>query len=199
MKLEGKSVLNFGTGSVLSFHATKLFHTIEGGAIVVDCDQLADKIRALVRFGQVTINNQSILGINAKLSEFHAAMGLAVLDEIETIIDRRQTIYAHYSNELKAYFSLQSISNDVDSNYAYFPMLFNSTSALLECISCLEDRKIFPRRYFFPSLERYSTRELINCPYADDIASRILCLPIYPDLDMEHVKEICDIVKKFAH
>ena len=135
----------------------------------------------------------------AKLSEFHAAMGLAMLDEIENILDTRKAIYSCYSKELNGHFSLQYIPEEVDYNYAYFPMLFKSSSALLDCKKFLEKQQIFPRRYFYPSLERYNTLGVISCTNADDVANRILCLPIYLDLNLKQVKDICNIVKKFAH
>ena len=148
VKVGDESVLNYGAGSVLSFHATKLFHTIEGGAVVVNSDLLAERVRELTRFGQIMVGGQKVIGINAKLSEVHAAMGLAILDEIEIVIEKRRRIYDFYSENLKGNFQLQFISTEIKYNYAYFPLLFNSISALEACIESLEKNGIYPRRYF---------------------------------------------------
>lgn len=192
--INGESVLKSGTGSVLSFHATKLFHTIEGGAIIVSDDQLASDIRKLISFGSIEVEDQKMLGINAKLSEFHAAMGLAVLDDIDFIISSRKKIYQKYVERLSTRFQTQKISSCSVYNFAYFPILLDTDEMTERCIGALESASIYPRRYFYPSLETYSAEAKINCPVALEISKRILCLPLYPELEINIVEKICDIL-----
>lgn len=191
VKYKGQSVLNYGDISTLSFHATKLFHTIEGGAIVTDDDELARKIRLLMNFGitgPITIES---VGTNAKMNEFEAAMGLCVLDEIESIRSERAKIWKKYQEELEDIVEFQSWNEYSSNNYAYAPVLFRSNTELLEIESRLKDKAILPRRYFYPSLDTlgYLNKKQV-CENSRDIASRILCLPMYPGLTQADQKRI---------
>lgn len=191
VKYKDQSVLNYGDISTLSFHATKLFHTIEGGAIVTDDDELARKIRLLMNFGitgPITIES---VGTNAKMNEFEAAMGLCVLDEIESIRSERAKIWKKYQEELEDIVEFQSWNEYSSNNYAYAPVLFRSNTELLEIESRLKDKAILPRRYFYPSLDTldYLSNKQV-CETSRDISSRILCLPMYPGLTQADQKRI---------
>jgi dTDP-4-amino-4,6-dideoxygalactose transaminase len=198
VKLNGQSVLTSGTGSVLSFHATKLFHTVEGGAIVVSDDQLASDIRKLISFGSVGSEDQRVLGINAKLSELHAAMGLAVLEDIDLILAKRKNLYQQYVARLSGRFKVQKIQQDTVYNFAYFPVLLDDPEMVEKCSRALQSVSIYPRRYFYPSLEVYCPAPTIKCATALDISNRVLCLPLYPDLESDTVERICNVLIKAA-
>lgn len=198
VKYQGKSILSFGTASVLSFHATKLFHTGEGGSIVTDDDELSEVIRELISFGTVDGANQDRLGINAKMSELHAAMGLSVLDELPSILSKRRVVFEEYHERLGSSFIMQKIEDATTYNYSYCPILFQTEAKLLECVSALESISVYPRRYFYPSLERFSSQSLVDCKIADKISKRILCLPIFPSLSIDSVHKISNVVSRYS-
>lgn len=198
VKYQGKSILSFGTASVLSFHATKLFHTAEGGSIVTDDDDLSELIRELISFGTIDGTYQNKLGINAKMSELHAAMGLSVLDELPGIMNKRREVFEEYHERLGAIFTMQKIEDATAYNYSYCPVLFQTEAKLLECVSALESISVYPRRYFYPSLERFSPQSSISCQIADQISKRVLCLPIFPTLGIDSVNKISDVVSRYS-
>ena len=180
---KGQSVFNYGDISILSFHATKLFHTIEGGAVITNDDELAKKIRRFINFGITGPTTIEGLGINAKMNEFEAAMGLCVLDEIETIAAQRKHIWQTYQTELEGLVEFQAFNSHANNNYAYTPVLFETEAQLLKVQKALNDDGIFPRRYFYPSLDTLDYLQTCQvCANSRDIASRILCLPIYSGL-----------------
>ncbi len=191
VKYKDKSVLNYGDISTLSFHATKLFHSIEGGALIINDDELVQKARYLINFGIKNSEEIPHLGTNAKMNEFEAAMGLCVLDDIEEIKEKRKDILENYRKELKdlVYFQEQNIN--ATENYSYFPVVFENETQLLKVQKALNEKQIFPRRYFYPSLD---TLEYIEpkqeCKISRDISKRILCLPIYAELE----KDVQDII-----
>lgn len=184
VKYKDKSVLNYGDISTLSFHATKLFHSIEGGAIIINDDNLVQKARYLINFGIKNAEEIPHLGTNAKMNEFEAAMGLCVLDDIEEIKERRKDILENYRKELKDLVQFQEQNKNATENYSYFPVVFKSEEQLLKVQKALNEKQIFPRRYFYPSLD---TLEYIEpkqeCKISRDISKRILCLPIYAELE----------------
>ena len=184
-------MLNYGAGRFWKFPRDETFSHYRGGAVVVNSDLLAERVRELTRFGQIMVGGQKVIGINAKLSEVHAAMGLAILDEIEIVIEKRRRIYDFYSENLKGNFQLQFISTEIKYNYAYFPLLFNSISALEACIK-LEKNGIYPRRYFYPSLERHDGCEIIDCPIADRIANRIYAFRFTRFRNLKRKKDLRD-------
>lgn len=197
VKHKNQSILNYGDISTLSFHATKLFHTIEGGALIINDDNLVEKARYLINFG---IENQTSiphLGTNAKMNEFEAAMGLCILDEIDLISQKRKIIYDKYFNELKDIVVFQKQNEFATSNNSYFPSIFKNEKELLKVQKALNAEEIFPRRYFYPSLD---TLEYIEpkqfMPKSRNISKRILCLPIYPDLSSKDQNNIIAIIKK---
>lgn len=180
---KGQSVLNYGDISTLSFHATKLFHTIEGGAVVTNDDALAKKIRLLINFGISGPDSIGCIGTNAKMNEFEAAMGLCVLDEIETIKQRRAEIWQNYAQKLRGLVTFQHWSTHSQNNGAYAPVLFESEEKLLEVEAKLKESDIIPRRYFYPSLDTLDYLQVSQeSSVSREIASRILCLPTYSDL-----------------
>lgn len=194
-----QSILNFGDISTLSFHSTKLFHTIEGGAVITNDDELARKIRLMINFGISSPTSIKSVGTNAKMNEFEAAMGLCVLDEIDTIRQRREDIWQVYTNELSNIVELQQWNEHGKNNCAYAPVLFKSEEQLLKIEAKLKEKDILPRRYFYPSLDTLSylgSKQV--CNNSRDIASRILCLPIYPELSNSNVGNIIQIIKKGA-
>jgi len=192
-----QSVLNYGDISTLSFHATKLFHTIEGGAVITNDDELAKKIRLLINFGITGPTSIESIGINAKMNEFEAAMGLCVLDEIEQISQLRQDIWQTYQQALKGLVQFQQFNEHSNNNYAYAPVVFESEQQLLKVEQALKEHNIIPRRYFYPSLESLDYLQTNQeCKNSRDIASRIFCLPIYSELFEDHQNFIMEIIKK---
>jgi len=197
IKYKDQSVLNYGDISTLSFHATKLFHTIEGGALIINDDKLAEKARYLINFGIKNQEEIPHLGTNAKMNEFEAAMGLCVLDDIEEIKDKRKVILELYRKELDGLVAFQEQNKNATENYSYFSIIFKSEEDLLKIQKVLNEDDIFPRRYFYPSLD---TLEYIepkqNMPISRDISKRILCLPIYVDFERDAQQLIIDVIKK---
>jgi len=196
----GTAAGNFGDVSVFSFHSTKLFHTIEGGAIVVPDRELYEKAKLCINFGISGPEHIDTLGINAKMNEFEAAMGLCILDDMEKILSGRKQVFYHYFNELSSIAGLefQQLAPDLDYNYAYFPLLFPTEETLLTVKMAMESQSIFPRRYFYPSLSQLPYMNFgDSTPVADDISKRILCLPIYYDLPELDQQRILDIIIRY--
>lgn len=195
VRYKNKSLLNYGDISTCSFHATKLFHTIEGGAIVAKDKLISEKIELLKRFGHDG-DEHFTLGINAKASEFQAAMGLCNLNYVDDIIKKRKVVTKTYDDLLStSSLKLRNEREDVTSNYAYYPVVFENEKQLLHTIDSLAKKDIQLRRYFYPSLNTLSYIEKANeCPISEDISSRIACLPLYPDLDKEVIELICNII-----
>lgn len=198
VSVRDKSVFSYGDISACSFHATKLFHTIEGGGIVSSSARVSKKINLMKRFGHDGDDHYE-LGINAKASEFQAAMGLSNLLHIKQIINQRRFIYGLYDSLLESVDSVrgQHIAKDVSYNYAYYPVIFESETQLKRVFSNLENHNVFPRRYFYPSLNRLPyINDGQDCPISEDIASRIACLPLYAGLEFDEVEDICEIIKQ---
>jgi dTDP-4-amino-4,6-dideoxygalactose transaminase len=197
VKYKGQSVLNCGDISTLSFHATKLFHTIEGGAIITKNAKLAAKIRKMINFGFDGAYRHEEQGINAKMNEFEAAMGLCVLDDIDVILVERKKLLSYYRQRLNGYVEFQELSKDSLHNHAYAPVLFQHESELILALEALNQIDVFPRRYFYPSLDTVSyLNSKETCIRSRDISNRILCLPLYVGLPMSEQNMIIDIIKK---
>jgi dTDP-4-amino-4,6-dideoxygalactose transaminase len=187
VKVDGVSVLHYGYASSLSLHATKLFHTIEGGAVVTHSAQLDRALQLKRNFGHDGPDRFSDIGVNGKNSEFHAAMGLANLKHIGEIMLSRKDQYLYYLEQLQQGSSdlvFQHIADHVQYNYSYFPVVFESEERLLQVFHHLQANDISPRRYFYPSLNSLSfTKHLQgDTPIAESISRRILCLPQYHGL-----------------
>lgn len=197
VKYKDKSVLNYGDISTLSFHATKLFHSIEGGALIINDNELAQKARYLINFGIKNQEEIPHLGTNAKMNEFEAAMGLCVLDDIEEIKEKRKAILERYRKELKDLVQFQEQNENATENYSYFPVVFKNEEELLQVQKALNYKQIFPRRYFYPSLDTLTYIEpKQECKVSRDISKRILCLPIYPELEKNVQDTIIKIIKE---
>ena len=193
------SILNYGDISTISFHATKLFHTGEGGAIVTDNDELAEKISYMMNFGHDGPEKFVGLGINGKNSELHAALGLCILPKVDELISLRKNLHKLYDEQLMNIGLVRpTVGEEVTYNYAYYPIIFPSEEIMLQCIEDLNSQDIYPRRYFYPSLSdlNYVKNHQHNLPITDSICIRILCLPIFHDLSDVQVDNICAIIKK---
>lgn len=184
-----RSVLAAGDFSTVSFHATKLFHTVEGGALITNNDELAEAARQLRNFGFApqaeTDGTVPILGLgsNAKLNELQAAMGLCILEDLDQILAERQDQGTYYARALGEYVDLQAWPEDATNNHAYAPILLRDEAQLQRVQGALNTQGIFPRRYFYPSLDTLPYLPGAEVmPVSRDIASRVLCLPIYPGL-----------------
>jgi len=201
IKYKGNSILNYGDASILSFHGTKIFHTIEGGAIIFKEKQHLEAARLMINFGIPGYDQIATLGINCKMNEFQAAMGLCVLDDMEYILSERREIWENYTNAFSGNERILLQENDDFStrNYSYYPVVLESEEVLLKIKGALLEKEISPRRYFYPSLEQipYVTKGQ-NVPISASIAQRILCLPIYPDLEKSVQDSIIETVLKFA-
>lgn len=197
VKYKNKSILNYGDISTLSFHATKLFHTIEGGALIINDDNLVKKARHLINFGIENPESIPLLGTNGKMNEFEAAMGLCVLDDIEEIKEKRKVIFQYYETELKEIVKFQKKNKNSTLNYSYFPIVFKSQETLLKVQKALNKKQIFPRRYFYPSLDslQYIEPKQI-CKKSREMSRKILCLPIYPELMKNEQKLIIKLIKE---
>ncbi len=195
---KNESVLNHGDLSILSFHATKLFHTIEGGALIINDDAQYLRAKEMINFGIDAASGTGaieVLGINGKMNEFEAAMGLCLLDDIDTIIEKRKSVYDTYKEALQERLQVQEINPNASMNYSYFPILFDSEEVLLRVENELNVNNVFPRRYFYPSLDTlpYLKRAVIQ-PVSEDVSKRVLCLPLYPGLEPEDQRKIIDII-----
>lgn len=198
--LHDESLLNHGDCSTLSFHATKLFHTVEGGAVVCRDAATAERIFLMSKFGHMGEENYLDIGINAKMSELHAAMGLAVLPKVSEIITARRQCSAWY-DEFLADTDLQrpKVTNGLEYNYAYYPVVFKTHEAMVAVRTALQRNEIFPRRYFYPSL---NTLPFLHeglrrpCPVSESLAERVLALPLYTMLSKEEVGMITFCIKQ---
>ncbi len=189
-RYKGRSLLDYGDVATCSFHATKIFQTGEGGCVIVHDETLDREVSLKKSFGHIG-DEHFTLGINGKNSEFHAAMGLAVLPHIPELIAERKKIAEAYDEALKD-LPLQrpKLPEGLEYNYAYYPVLFPDEQTLLKAVQRLKEHDIVPRRYFWPSLETLKYINGGHCPESDRIASRILCLPFYNGLSTEFILNI---------
>lgn len=189
------SVFAFGDVATTSFHATKLFHTVEGGAVFTPDEEILKRLSYMRNFGHDGPEKFNGVGINGKNSEFHAAMGLANLKHIDSILERRKEQFLRYNYYLRnvpAY--QQHIHPEADYNYAYYPLVFESQELAMRIKKLLEDNKIFTRRYFYPSLSSLAYVKHQSTPISDSVASRILCFPLYHDLTEADQLRIVEIL-----
>jgi dTDP-4-amino-4,6-dideoxygalactose transaminase len=193
----GKSIMSNGDVSVCSFHATKLFHTIEGGGIVCADNQVDEKIDLQKRFGHNADTHLDV-GINAKANEFQAAMGICNLKYIEQNIGQRKQKWLLYDSLLPD-IKKQSLVNGLEYNYAYFPVVFDNQDQLHVVTAALSELGIHPRRYFYPALNTLPyLSEKQGCPVAENIANRILCLPLWDSIDNQIIETTARIVLEKA-
>jgi len=189
VQYKGKSIFEYGDVSTCSFHATKLFHTGEGGAVFCKDPKLFHQLYYSHNFGHKGQLEFHGLGINGKLSELNAAMGLAVLPYMEQILDGRKAVVAYYDQYLQGKnIKKVTIRPGTAWNYSYFPVLFESEVALLKAEEKLKEHHILARRYFYPSLHTLNYLRHSEMPISNSVASRILCLPLFAgikDLELE--------------
>lgn len=187
---------SYGNISACSFHATKIFHTVEGGAVLCRDAELAEKLCLLGSFGHVN-DEYKCVGINAKMSEFHAAMGLAVFPHLEEIWNARRKIVSYYDESLPfGRMSRPRLNPAVQrQNYAYYPVLMENEDQVLRLRDNLARKNIFIRRYFHPSLDTLEYLPHRNeCPVSRDIAGRICCLPLSHDMPLRVVQDVAESV-----
>ncbi len=195
VQYNGKSVFEFGDISTCSFHATKIFHTAEGGAFFSQNEQLLQRAFRMHNFGHVTPETFEEVGINGKISELNAAMGMCVLEDIDFIVEERKKVVAHYMKHLSFDgFRTQKLQEGLDWNAAYFPIWFESMGQVQRVLQALNEADIFPRRYFNPSLNQLPYVQGNACPISEDISQKILCLPLYVGLTTEDLELICEII-----
>lgn len=195
-KYKNKSLLSYGDISTCSFHATKLFHTVEGGACIVKDEKISDKLELAKRFGH-NGDEHIQLGINCKNSEIHAAMGLANFPHIEKNIDERKRLSNLYTELLEENVEHPKEQINLEYNYSYYPVVFKSEEHLLKVFDNLNNENIFPRRYFYPSLNTLPYIEnKHHCPVSEDISKRIACLPLYVGMDEKIIEKIAKIINR---
>ena len=196
---KGKPLVNYGDASTLSFHATKLFHTTEGGGIVANDETLAHRFSYMRNFGHKGQEDFWGVGINAKNSEFHAAMGLCVFPYIDEIIAKRKELTELYDRLLlNAGINLTRpiLPAGTEYNYAYYPVVLENEEALLAVRDSLNAQYVYPRRYFYPSLSKLNYVQKYNVPIAEEISRKVLCLPLYHGLEPDQVKRICQVINQ---
>lgn len=190
-----RSVFEYGDISTTSFHSTKLFHTIEGGAVFTQDPELLRKMALMRNFGYSGVDSFSEAGINAKNCEFHAAMGLCNLRHADEILKKRKYLSEQYMQRLSNLdVKFQKLENKQDYNYAYFPVLFNTEDIMNDSKAKLELAQIYCRRYFYPSLSSLPYVNKVEMPVCDSIASRIVCLPLYHTLTLPDLDLICRLL-----
>jgi len=195
-RYKGKAIVSYGDIATLSFHATKVFHTVEGGAIITEDDELAHRISYMRNFGHKGQEDFWGLGINGKNSELHAAMGLSILPYVERIIKARQDVSGWYDALLaKSEQARPILPNGTDYNYAYYPVFFNNEEDLLTAKGKLNTLDIYPRRYFYPSLNKLPFTMYQPMVLTEHFSNSILCLPLYPDLLKEDVSFVVENIK----
>ncbi|MDB0011797.1 DegT/DnrJ/EryC1/StrS family aminotransferase [Crocinitomicaceae bacterium] len=197
VKYKGKSIFEYGDVSTCSYHATKLFHTGEGGAVFCKDEELFEKLFYSHNFGHNGPHDFYGLGINGKISELQASMGLAVLPYMGAILSGRKQAVDFYDQNLD-FSLLHSLSIRVDTkwNYCYYPIVFQDEATLLKVQEALYHEDVFPRRYFYPSINNIEYLKGAIMPISESIASRILCLPLYMDLSVGDVENIVLTINK---
>ena len=197
VRYKGNSIFNYGDVTTTSFHATKLFHTIEGGAVTTNDATLLRNMSLLRNFGHSGTEQFEMVGVNGKNSEFHAAMGLVNLKHIDKIMEHRKTQSLYYD---KAIANLRvtkpTILPGADWNYSYYPVIFESEEQLLKSVEMLNAHWIYPRRYFYPSLNTLPYVDKQEVPVSESISRRVLCLPMYHTLRKEEIDYIARLLMR---
>ncbi|SHI37868.1 dTDP-4-amino-4,6-dideoxygalactose transaminase [Mesonia phycicola] len=195
---KGESLFNYGDVSTCSFHATKLFHTGEGGALFCEDKELMHQLYYHHNFGHNGPENFYGLGTNAKMSELQGAMGLAVLPYMKEILSKRQQVVKMYNNLLNfENVSKMKIRTDTEWNYSYYPVVFESEEILIKVKQALNHQNINPRRYFYPSLHTLNYTSSVEMPISESVSKRILCLPLSHAVLKTAIEKICSIINNF--
>ncbi|MFK8162625.1 MAG: DegT/DnrJ/EryC1/StrS family aminotransferase [Lewinella sp.] len=192
---DGKSVFNYGDISTTSFHATKLFQTVEGGAVFTQDAETLSRLASMRNFGHDGPDVFAGVGINGKNSEFHAAMGLANLPKVDQVLAKRKADHLRYDALLHS-LKLQKpkIAEKATYNYCYYPVVFPTQEMTELVFRRLKENEIFARRYFYPVLSSLNYVDAVSMPVAEDIAERVLCLPIYETISAEEIDLVSRLV-----
>lgn len=199
-KQNDNSILNNGDVSSISFHATKLFHSIEGGGLICKNEEIYNKLKLLRNFGHTSPNTFDGAGINAKMNEACAAMGLCNFDHITAILTQRKKQWLFYFNQItnsRVSFANYKL-NEIEFNYSYFAVVVESEDLLLQLMDKLLNQNIQTRRYFYPSLNKLNYVKYVSCPISEDISNRIFCLPLYHELAEDDQELICKIINEIC-
>ena len=196
VRINGRCVFEYGDVSATSFHATKLLNTSEGGGIFAKDPSVDERMRELRFFGYNAAKDVACIGTNAKMTEVNAAIGLANLKYMDSILADRRRKYNLYKSILSACPSVKFQQIHESCNCSYFPLIFDSEELLLKVDSALKTQNIFARRYFWPSVNTFAIveREKARCSLSEDVSNRILCLPLYYTLSSDAVEAIADNV-----
>ena len=203
--VDGTPIGNLGDISMFSFHATKVFHTVEGGALTYGDSHLTKELTAWKQFGMYGKEDAEMIGTNAKMTEFHAAMGLCNLRYIDQEISKRKAVVQRYRKHLEGVkgITLMNEKEGIKYNYAYMPVIFDKEQFGMsrdEVEERLREKNIFARKYFYPLTSEFQVCKdnfkIQETPVAYDIASKVLTIPLYADLEMETVDYICDLILK---
>ncbi len=188
VKYKGRSIFEYGDISTTSFHSTKLFHTVEGGAVITKDHDLLKTMARMRNFGHNSPDTFDGAGINGKNSEFHAAMGLVNMKHIDAIMASRKAQAMAYDKCLaNLNVTKPTILKGAEWNYSYYPIIFESEEILLKSIYELNGNWVYPRRYFYPSLSTLDYVDKYECPISEDISKRVLCLPMFHSLKEEDI------------
>lgn len=206
VEVDGRGICQFGDMSMLSFHATKVFNTIEGGAVAYGNGEYKQKLNWLKNFGISGPEDIDAVGLNAKMNEFQAAMGLANLESIGEKIENRRQAYGIYRNAFREIPGLRLVElpKNVKYNYAYLPVLVDETKfgkTRDQLFTMLQTYNVFARKYFYPLITNtvaYAGAEA-DVPVAQYVSDRILCLPLFGDITAEETSQICDIIQEIYH
>lgn len=195
-----KSIYTYGDISVASFHATKLFQTVEGGAIITRSREIAERVDFMRNFGHDGPENYRGVGINGKNSELHAAMGLCNLVYADCILASRKKQSLYYDKLLSGLKARKpSVLKEAVTNHSYYPLIFKHEAMVVDIKNALEKNEIFTRRYFYPSLTQLDYVDEQTSPVCSELAPRILCLPIYYDLQESDQERIASIILHAQH
>ncbi len=192
-RFRGRGMMRYGDAAISSFHATKVFHCGEGGAVTVSDPELAERVAYMRNFGHKGREDFYGIGINGKLSELHAAMGLAVFEHVGEIIAARRIVVEDYWRRLDGVDGVRILQPgpEVDWNYAYLPVILPDESAVETVRDRLAEENIYPRRYFFPPLHRLPGLEPgPSLPVAEEMAGRVMCLPVFPGIEESVVEKV---------
>lgn len=197
VKVGTESILNFGDASTLSFHATKVFHTVEGGAIIFKHKADFEKAKQLINFGLQADGSLGEPGINAKLNEYQCAVGLTLLDDIESVIKHRAALFNAYTDELKDVVELPLWHPQASLNGAYMPIYIACEQKQQGVMQALAKSNIQCRRYFTPSLDlAYSQQKSFGCANSQKIAGGVICLPLHNFMSVEDVLSVTYVIKE---
>jgi dTDP-4-amino-4,6-dideoxygalactose transaminase len=201
VRIGDKSIFDYGDISVASFHATKLFHTVEGGGFFTNSAEILRKVALMRSFGHTTPINFEGVGINGKNSELHAAMGICVLRYMDHILERRKAQFLYYDTLLShSSISRQEISPNCQYNYAYYVIVFEDEGLLQKVTQELNNHYIYPKRYFYPSLNKLHYLENAEeCPVSVKVAEGSLCLPLFHHLSQDEQEMVCRIILRVLH